>query len=125
MLGEEVEQIPLRHERDLAVRAPQTREVDRVQAGAVEHDVESRDAVVPDRLEPVADAELVDDVERRGVHGVAAEVAQEVGVLLEHHHVDAGARQPDPEHHAAGAAARDHAPRTKPALLHGSHTTCR
>ena len=38
--------------------------------------------------------------------GVAAEVAQEVGVLLEHHDIDAGARQQIAEHHAGRARRR-------------------
>ena len=38
---------------------------------------------------------------------VAAEIAQEIGVLLQHHDVDAGARQQQSEHHPGGATARD------------------
>ena len=45
-------------------------------------------------------AELVHHLERRGMEGVAAEVAQEVGVLLEHGDLDAGAREQQAEHHA-------------------------
>jgi hypothetical protein len=40
---------------------------------------------------------------------VAAEVAEEIGVLLQHDHVDAGARQQKARHHPGRAAARDHA----------------
>ena len=39
--------------------------------------------------------------------GVAAKVAQEVGVLLEHDDVDAGARQQEAEHKPARPAADD------------------
>ena len=42
--------------------------------------------------------------------GVAAEIAQEVGVLLEHDDVDAGTGQQKAEHHARGPAAGDAAP---------------
>ncbi len=38
---------------------------------------------------------------------VAAEVAQEVGVLLEHDHASAGAGEQQAEHHAGRAAADD------------------
>ena len=41
------------------------------------------------------------------MNGVAAKVAQEVGVLLEHDDVDAGARQQVAEHEPARAAADD------------------
>ena len=39
--------------------------------------------------------------------GVAAEVAQEIGVLLQHDDVDACAREQEAEHHPRGAAAGD------------------
>ena len=45
-------------------------------------------------------AELMQQLERRGMDGVAAEVAQEVAVLLEHHDLEAGAREEQAEHHA-------------------------
>ena len=38
---------------------------------------------------------------------VAAEIAKEIGVLLQHHDLNAGARQQESEHHAGGAAAGD------------------
>ena len=63
--------------------------------------------VVRQLQELVEQAELVHDLERRGMDGVAAKVAQEVGVLLEHDDVDAGAREQEAEHHAGRAAADD------------------
>ena len=50
---------------------------------------------------------LVHDLERRGMDGVAAKVAQEVRVLFQHHHLDAGACQQIAEHHAGGSASGD------------------
>ena len=38
---------------------------------------------------------------------VAAEIAKEIGVFLQHHDLNAGARQQESEHHAGGAAAGD------------------
>ena len=55
--------------------------------------------------EIVENAELVHDLERRGMNGVAAEIAQKIGVLLQHHDVDAGAGQQEAQHHAGGTAA--------------------
>ena len=63
--------------------------------------------LVRPREELVEQAELVHDLQRRGVDGVAAEVAQEVGVLLEHDDVDAGAREQEAEHHPGRTAAGD------------------
>ena len=53
----------------------------------------------------VEQAQLVHHLERRGVDGVAAKVAQEVRVLLQDDDVDAGARQQEAEHHAGRPAA--------------------
>jgi hypothetical protein len=36
-----------------------------------------------------------------------AEIVQEIGVLLQHHHVDAGAREQKPEHQPARPATDD------------------
>src|SRR5215468_2912221 len=41
------------------------------------------------------------------MNGVAAEVAQEVGMLLQHRHLDAGTRQQKPKHHPGRSAAGD------------------
>ena len=51
--------------------------------------------------------ELVEDLHRRGVDRVAAEIAEEVGMLFEHLHRDAGAGEQQPGHHPRGAAADD------------------
>ena len=42
-----------------------------------------------------------------GVDGVAAEIAEEILVLLQHDDIDARARQQQPEHHAGGPSAND------------------
>ena len=59
--------------------------------------------------ERVEQTELVHDLQRRGMDGVAAEVAQEVGMLLEHEHIDAGAGEQKSAHHAGRPAAGDDA----------------
>ena len=57
--------------------------------------------------ELVDQAEFDHQFERRGMNGVAAEIAQEIGVLLQHHDLNAGARQQESEHHAGRSAAGD------------------
>src|SRR6202022_765522 len=54
--------------------------------------------------EIVEQAELVHQLERGGVDGVAAKIAQKVCVLFEDEGFNAGARQEETEHHAGGAA---------------------
>ena len=44
------------------------------------------------------------------MHGVAAEVAEEIRMLLQHHDIDAGAPQEIAEHHARRSAADDATP---------------
>ena len=58
--------------------------------------------------EPVVkQPKLVHHLERRGMDRVAAKIAQEVGMLLEHRDVDAGAREQKAEHHAGRPAVDD------------------
>jgi hypothetical protein len=54
---------------------------------------------------------LCHDLKGRRVNGVAAEVAEEIGVLLQHHHLDAGAGEQVTKHHAGGSASGDAAAR--------------
>ena len=64
----------------------------------------------------VEQAQLVHHFQRRRMDRVAAEVAQEIGVLFQHDDVDAGAGQQKPEHHPGRTAADD-----ATAGLHGFH----
>jgi hypothetical protein len=55
--------------------------------------------------------ELVHEIERGRVNRVAAEIAVEICVLLEHRHVHAGAGQQVTGHHSRRPAAHDEATR--------------
>ena len=57
--------------------------------------------------EAVDQPEFVHHLQRRGMHGVAAKIAEEVGVLFQHHDIDAGAPEQIAEHHAGRPAADD------------------
>jgi hypothetical protein len=85
LAGEEVEEVPLRHHRDEGVALGQAAEVAELDALAAEDARHRRQALVRALQEGVEQAELVHDAQRRRMDRVAAEVAQEVGVLLEHH----------------------------------------
>ena len=71
--------------------------------------VSCRDLLVRPLEELVEQAELVHHLERRGMDGVAAEVAEEIRVLLQDDDVDAGTRQQEAQHHAGRTAAGHHA----------------
>src|SRR5881396_2082183 len=104
---EEVEEVPLRHEGDERAAHRQMAEVRDGDPLAADDPGQLADLRVRQRQERLEQAELVHDLERGGMDRVAAEVAQEVGVLLQHDHVDAGARQEQAEHHPGRAAAGD------------------
>jgi hypothetical protein len=57
--------------------------------------------------ELIEQAELIRQLERRRMNCVAAEVAEEIGVLLQHENPNPRARQQEPKHHPSGAAAGD------------------
>src|SRR5262245_36374856 len=51
--------------------------------------------------------QLVHQLQRGGMDGVAAKVAEEVRVLFEHDHLNACAGEQQPEHHSGGAASNN------------------
>ena len=103
--GQKIEQVPLRHQRDeLAVRR-QRSEIGGLECEVAENSAGGGQLLVRNCKEIVEDAELVHHLERRRMHGVAAEVAEEILVLLQHRDVDASSRQQIAEHHARRSAA--------------------
>jgi hypothetical protein len=60
-------------------------------------------------VEVIGQTQLVEQSQGAGMHGVAAEVAQKVGVLLHHRDVDAAAGEQQTEHDSRGSAAGDDA----------------
>ena len=107
LLGEEIEKVPLRHQSDEAAMRRQMREIGEGHALVTDLTRERAHLLMRALEEIVENAELVHDLERRGMDGVAAEIAQEIGVLLQHHDIDAGAGQQEAQHHAGRAAAGD------------------
>ena len=109
-VGDQVEQIPLRHHRDVGMGLrPEATEVDEGVEIAVDVELPPLDDTVRQSVEPFEEAELVEQAHGDRVHGVAAKVTQEVGVLLQHGHVDAGARQHQPQKQSSRAAPDDRA----------------
>ncbi len=107
MLGEEVQEIPLRDERDEGAADLQVAEVGDRHHGVADLAAELAEFLVREPQELVEQPELVQHLERRRMDRVTAEVPQEVRVLLEHHDRHPGARQQEPEHHPRRATADD------------------
>ena len=114
--GEHVEQVPLRDHRDERVPDGEPRQVGDRRRARVEDDPRLLDRLPRQLGEAVPETQLVDQRHRRDVDGVAAEVPQEVAVLLQHGDLDPGPREHQPQHDPGGPAADDRARR--PLLCH-------
>jgi hypothetical protein len=106
---EEIEEVPLRHHDDAAAARRQVGEIADAKMLVAELALDVGELRVRQGEELVEQAELGQHVGGRRMDRVAAEIAKKVGVLLQHDHVDAGARQQEARHHPGRPAARDHA----------------
>ena len=118
MLGQEVEEVPLRHQRDEFAVRRQMAEIDHPKVLGADLAGQCFDLLMRQLQEFVEEAELDHQFERRRMNRVAAKVAEEIGVLLEHRHVDAGAGQQESQHHSRRAAAGDAALRRDRRVWH-------
>jgi len=106
---QEIQKVPLRHQGDEFAGRGQAGEiadremvVAKIQAGGSDRGIWQLEEVLQQ-------PQLMHDLKGRGVHRVAAEIAQEVPVLFQNRHIHPGAGQKKAAHHAGRAAARDHA----------------
>src|SRR5262249_6822714 len=86
----EIEKIPLRHQRDEWATCRDMAEIGKVHFHPAD-DAGSRTQFLMRALqELVEQPKLIDDLQGRGMNRVAAEVAEEVGVLFQHDDIDTG-----------------------------------
>ena len=97
----------MRHQRDKAAAGRQVAEIGELDAVSPIDAAQLADLLVRPRQEVVEQAQLVHHLQGRGVDRVAAEIAQEIAVLLQHQHLHPGPRQQKAEHHPGRAAAGD------------------
>jgi len=106
-LRDEIQEIPLGHEADeFAVHG----EMGKVADGdgeVVDGSGDLQKLLMRDAQEIIEEAELVHEFEGGRVNGVAAEIAEEVGVFFEDEDFDASAGEKKAEHYAGGAASCD------------------
>ena len=105
LLGQEIQEVPLRHQGDEFAVRRQMAEIRHLKVLGADLAGQRFDLLMRQLQELVEQAELNHQLERRRMNRVAAEVAEEIGVLLQHHHANAGARQQESKHHPGGAAA--------------------
>ena len=106
-VGQEVEEVPLRHEREEGEPARQAAEVGQHIGAVVGRDAQLGHLLVRQLEEVVGQPQLVEQAQGRGMDGVPPEVPQEVAVLLQHHHLQALAGEEEPEHHPRRSTAGD------------------
>ena len=92
-LGEQVQQIPLRHHRDVRVRLIQPSKVDQGQLPAGHVDAQVVDPALRNLGKFIPQPEVTYQPQGAGMHCVATEVAKEVGVLLQQGDLDPGSGQ--------------------------------
>ncbi len=109
-VGKEVQEVPLRHQRDVVVRRRQRLEVaHRHRPPARDREGDVGEPALRQPAELLAEAQFIDQPDGRGVDGVAAEITEEIGVLLQYRHIHACPGQQQPQHHPGRAAADHHA----------------
>lgn len=119
VFGEEAQKIPLGHEGDEPATGRQMGEVGDGQRQSADLGVEPRRLLVGEPEQSLQQSQLLHELQRRGVDGVAAEVAQKVGVLLQQQHLHPGAGQQQSEHHPGRTTAGDAAIHSNPFRRHG------
>ena len=105
--GEEVQEVPLRHERNELAAGRQVAKVRDGQRYVTDLRVDLVHLLVGELQEVLQHAQLVQELERRGVDRVASEVAEKVRVLFQDDDVDTRAGQQQPQHHPGRAATGD------------------
>ena len=73
--------------------------------GATEHAIHFLQLLMRQFQELVDQAEFMHDLQRRRMHGVAAKIPKEIGMLFQHHGFDSGTAEQISQHHAGRAAA--------------------
>src|ERR1700730_15673028 len=87
-LAQEIQEVPLRHQGDEFAAGRQMAEIRGGEPKAAEPGLDLGHLLMRQRQEFGQEAELVHELERRGMDGVAAKVAQKIAVLLQHHDLD-------------------------------------
>jgi hypothetical protein len=106
-LGQEVEEVPLRHQRDEFAMGRQMAKIHHRHALRADLSGQRFDLLMRQFQERVDQAQFAHQLERRRMNRVPAEIAEEVRMLLQHHDVDAGAREQEAQHHSRWPPAGD------------------
>jgi hypothetical protein len=107
VIGQEIEEIPLRHERnEFAVRR-QVGEIAQFQGCAAHDQTDCPGFLMRPGEKLIVQSKLVHDLQRRRVDGVSAEITQKIGMLLENQNLDTLPGEKISQHHTGRAAPDD------------------
>jgi len=88
--GEKVQKIPLRHESDKFAVRRQTREIRHRSEVTIEDSAQLGHFLMRQLQKLIEQSELVHEIERPRMNGIATKIAIEIGMPFQHHHIDAG-----------------------------------
>ena len=104
VIGKKVQKIPLRHQRDELARGRQVAKVSGLHR-EIAYPAAHRTQLLVRQLEKIVQQpQLVHYFQRGWMHGVAAKIAEEVGVLFQDDNFHSGTRQQVPQHYTGRPA---------------------
>src|SRR5690242_5094053 len=107
LFGDEIQEIPLRHERDELAPRREVRELADRYRYAADGSGQLRELLMRALQKLIEHSEFMHDFQRGGMDSIATEIPEEIGVLFEDEHFHSGTRQQESQHQSGGAAARD------------------
>src|ERR1700693_5166538 len=107
LFSEEIQKIPLRHERDEFAVGGKMRKVGDRDGKVFNERANFTELLMRALEEFVEKAELVHEFQGGGMNGVAAKIAEKIGVLFEDEDFDTSAGEKKTQNHACGAPAND------------------
>src|SRR5262249_48679026 len=102
--SEEVQEVPLRHHGDKFASRRQMREVGAYDLFIVELDLHPAQFLMRETQELIEHPQLMQQLQRGRMDGVTAKITEEIPVLFQDYHLNAGTGEEQPNHHSGGAA---------------------
>ncbi|MND96221.1 hypothetical protein D3C80_885050 [compost metagenome] len=99
LADDEIEKIPLRHEGDETMTDRQPGKIRDRDTFAADNRIQPRRARMRQAEELVDETQLLHQFKRGGVDGIAAKIAQEIPVFLDHRHIYTAAGKQQAKHH--------------------------
>src|SRR5687767_9844618 len=106
-LGDEIQEVPLRHQGDVWRVNGQVGQVGNGYSEITELTEKLKYLLVWQLKKPVEQTEFMHHLHGRGMNGIAAKIAQKVGMLFQYDDRAAGTRQQQCEHQAGRPASDD------------------